>query len=71
MADTFDALTSKRPYREPLSGADAQLNLRDGAGTQWDTEVVAAYFAHAKSLGVPRPKTDNPRLLRWANGSMA
>ena len=71
MADTFDALTSKRPYREPLSGADALQVLRDGAGTQWDTEVVAAFFAHAKSIGIPLPKTDNPRLLRWANGTTA
>ena len=71
VADTFDALTSKRPYREPLSGADALLILRDGAGTQWDTEVVAAFFAHAKSIGILLPKTDNSRLLRWANGSTA
>lgn len=71
VADTFDALTSKRPYREPLNGADALLVLRDGAGTQWDTEVVAAFFAYAKSIGIPLPKTDNPRLLRWANGTTA
>ncbi len=69
VADTFDALTSKRPYRDPLSGADALLILRDGAGTQWDTEVVAAFFAYAKSLGIPLPKTDNPKLLRWENST--
>ena len=71
VADTFDALTSKRPYREPLSAADALLVLRDGAGTQWDTEVVAAFFGYAKSIGIPLPKTDNPTLLRWANGTTA
>jgi HD-GYP domain-containing protein (c-di-GMP phosphodiesterase class II) len=71
VADTFDALTSKRPYREPLSSADALLILRDGSGTQWDTEVVAAFFGYAKSIGIPLPKTDNPMLLRWANGTTA
>jgi HD-GYP domain-containing protein (c-di-GMP phosphodiesterase class II) len=42
VADTFDALTSDRPYR-PGMGLDRAVGiLRDGAGSQWDPEIVAA-----------------------------
>lgn len=64
VADTFDALTSKRPYRDPLSPTDALLVLRDGAGKQWDATVVAAVFAHARSLGIPLPTASTPEPVR-------
>ncbi|MFL5759826.1 MAG: HD-GYP domain-containing protein [Thermomicrobiales bacterium] len=42
VADTFDALTSERPYRTGMEPARALDILRDGAGSQWDAEIVAA-----------------------------
>lgn len=42
VADTFDALTSDRPYRAGMSVEQAARILRDGAGTQWDATVVEA-----------------------------
>jgi HD-GYP domain-containing protein (c-di-GMP phosphodiesterase class II) len=42
VADTFDALTSNRPYREGMPLERAVAILRDGAGTQWDPRVVEA-----------------------------
>ncbi|MGI8475996.1 MAG: HD-GYP domain-containing protein [Thermomicrobiales bacterium] len=42
IADTFDALTSDRPYRAGMSVDRARSILREGAGTQWDADVVAA-----------------------------
>ncbi len=42
VADTFDALTSDRPYRSGLSAEKAAQILREGAGTQWDAAVVEA-----------------------------
>ena len=42
VADAYDALTSERPYRKAYSHEEAIDILRDGAGTQWDPEVVAA-----------------------------
>ncbi len=71
VADTYDALTSKRPYRDPLSPAEALLVLRDGAGNQWDAAVVAAMFAHARSLGIPLPKAPEPSPLRMTDLSPA
>jgi putative nucleotidyltransferase with HDIG domain len=41
VADAFDAMTSDRPYRRALSVPEALAELKRGAGTQFDTEVVA------------------------------
>jgi hypothetical protein len=42
VADTFDALTSDRPYRRGMEVERATAILKEGAGTQWDERVVAA-----------------------------
>jgi HD-GYP domain-containing protein (c-di-GMP phosphodiesterase class II) len=42
VADSFDAMTSDRPYRNALCYAEARRRLQAGAGTQWDPAVVAA-----------------------------
>ena len=42
VADAFDAMTSNRPYRRPLSIQSALAELRDKAGTQFDPLVVSA-----------------------------
>ena len=43
VADVYDALTSARPYRGPLSQAEAIEILQRGAALQWDPEVVRAF----------------------------
>ncbi len=43
VADAFDAMTSSRPYREPIPEEDALTELRRAAGTQFDPRVVAAF----------------------------
>jgi len=40
--DAFDALTTGRPYRPALSAKAALAVLVDGAGIQWDPQVVEA-----------------------------
>ena len=40
VSDAFDAMTSDRPYRRALSVDAALKELRRGAGTQFDTQVV-------------------------------
>jgi HD-GYP domain-containing protein (c-di-GMP phosphodiesterase class II) len=45
VADTFDALTSDRPYRKGMNLDKALSILREGAGTQWDARVVDAMLA--------------------------
>jgi len=45
VADTFDAMTSDRPYRKGMS-FDVALNaIAEGAGTQFDPELASAFVA--------------------------
>lgn len=54
--DSFDAIATDRPYRRGLGNEEAFRRLRQGAGTQFDPEVVerfvttaSAYFAQDSS----------------------
>jgi HD-GYP domain-containing protein (c-di-GMP phosphodiesterase class II) len=54
VADTFDAITSTRPYRKPRTHRQALDILEREAGTQLDPLAVAAfvsYYASRKSVG--------------------
>src|SRR6185312_4520532 len=42
VADTFDALTSDRPYRTGMELPKARVILQDGSGQQWDPAVIEA-----------------------------
>ena len=43
VADTFDAMTSDRPYRQARGLSAALQEIQSQAGTQFDPEVVAAF----------------------------
>lgn len=43
IADVFEALTSERPYRQPLNAQQAMLYIRRGAGTQFDPTLVTLF----------------------------
>ncbi len=43
VADSFDAMTSERPYRESVSKEEALNELQDFSGTQFDPKVVIAF----------------------------
>ncbi len=45
VADAYDAMRSDRPYRKGMPLAKVENIFREGAGTQWDPDVIAAYFA--------------------------
>jgi len=45
VADSFDAMTSDRPYRRALSLDQATSILRAGRGSQWDPAIVDAFLA--------------------------
>ena len=42
VADTFDAITTDRPYQKARTFQEALAILRKGAGTKWDPECVSA-----------------------------
>lgn len=43
IVDVYDALTSKRPYKEPFSHEKAMALIVEGAGTQFDPTLVAHF----------------------------
>jgi two-component system, cell cycle response regulator len=43
VCDAFDAMTSERPYRQPVAEEEAIAELRRCAGTQFDPMVVEAF----------------------------
>ncbi|MBI9075370.1 MAG: response regulator [Desulfatibacillum sp.] len=45
VADVFDALTSRRPYKEPISVQDSFAIIAEGRGLRFDPYVVDAFFA--------------------------
>jgi putative two-component system response regulator len=45
VADAYDALTSKRPYREALTHDAAIAVLEEAAGTQFDPVIVRAFLS--------------------------
>ena len=45
IADVFDALTSKRPYKEPFSIEKSFAIIKEGRGIHFDPQVVDAFFA--------------------------
>jgi len=50
IADVFDALTSRRPYKEPFPFDKTMEIIRDSKGTHFDTEYVEAFELIAEQL---------------------
>ncbi len=43
LADSFDAMTTDRPYKRRRSFEDVVVDLRENSGKQFDGKVVAAF----------------------------
>jgi putative two-component system response regulator len=50
IADVFDALMSKRPYKEAFPLEKSHGIIREGRGNHFDPAVVDAFFASGKEL---------------------
>ncbi|MGB3366312.1 MAG: HD domain-containing phosphohydrolase [Acidaminobacteraceae bacterium] len=50
LADVFDALTSKRPYKEAFSLDKSYAIIRESRGKHFDPEIVDAFFAAQKEV---------------------
>jgi putative nucleotidyltransferase with HDIG domain len=60
IADTFDAMTSTRPYRLALSKEVALKELLSCSGTQFDSKMVEAFIkAVSKERGLEAPIRDS------------
>lgn len=49
VADAYSAMTTDRPYRQGMSPERAKSILREGAGSQWDPEMVCAFLSATAS----------------------
>lgn len=52
IADTYHALISDRPYRKGMNIEKAISILEEGAGSQWDENLIRTFIQIAPSLGV-------------------
>jgi ribonuclease P protein subunit RPR2 len=52
IADSFDAMTSDRPYRAAMPLDQALAEIEDGAGSQFDPEVAQAFLDLADEGGL-------------------
>ncbi len=50
VADVFDALVSKRSYKEPMPLSKAYSIIEEGRGTQFDPDAVDAFFAAKEKI---------------------
>jgi putative nucleotidyltransferase with HDIG domain len=57
VADTFDAVTSTRPYRPAIRRREALELLEAEAGTQLDPDVVSAFRAYYRGVGPALART--------------
>jgi HD-GYP domain-containing protein (c-di-GMP phosphodiesterase class II) len=67
LADSFDAMTTDRPYRRRRSFEDVVIDLRENSGKQFDGKVVAA-FARA-ILKEVKGETKERRITRMLGKS--
>ena len=63
VADAYQAMTDERPYRKPLGERAALEELRRGSGTQFDRQVVEAFF-RTKGVTFARPEADTEVVTR-------
>jgi HD-GYP domain-containing protein (c-di-GMP phosphodiesterase class II) len=66
IADSFDAMTSDRPYRRGMTAERAANILREGRGTQWDADLIDVFLgsldveAEPAAVPLPEPVPDLP-----------
>jgi len=61
VADVYDALISRRPYKEPMTHAEARALIEAGSGGHFDPTVVQALLATQDTLQrIARQWSDDP-----------
>jgi len=69
VADTFDAMTTDRPYQKAMKFEEAVARIESFINSRYDADVVAAFTAACSegqirpgSVKLKRPVTSNPNL---------
>src|SRR2546427_5338860 len=70
VADTFDAMTTERPYQHAMDLEAALTRLKSLVGTRYDARVVAAFTAACETgkirPGVTRVRRNSTNPLPWS-----
>jgi putative nucleotidyltransferase with HDIG domain len=67
VADSYDAMSSNRPYRKRLSFSQIDRIFQEGRNVQWDPKVVDALFACRSDLEAIRQKGLGESLIGAVN----
>jgi putative two-component system response regulator len=63
VADVFDALTSKRPYKEPFTTEKALQIMREGRATHFDPGVLDVFFENLDAVLAIKERYRDPETL--------
>lgn len=70
VADSYDAMSSTRPYRRRLTPSQIDEIFQKGSGSQWDPRVVEALFACRMDLEMIRQKGLGESLQAAVSGAL-
>jgi putative nucleotidyltransferase with HDIG domain len=70
VADSYDAMTTNRPYRRALPVPQVEQILDEGAGTQWDKRVIAAFQACRQKIHGIRQRGVGESLRHALHGAL-
>ena len=59
LADVYDALRSRRPYKDPFSHEKAVAIIKEESGTHFDPRIVDAFLACEQEFSATREKISN------------
>src|SRR5438270_5887543 len=71
LADVYDALTSKRVYREPMPHAQAKRMIEKGRGEQFDPDVVDAFLRTERQFIAIRERFRDDEEIAGGGGGRA
>ena len=74
VADSIDAMSSDRPYRKGIPDVKLDNILREGAGKQWDAQVIEAAFRvrdDLRRIGQAERKPLSLDVARWQHEAVA
>ncbi len=70
VADAYDAMSTTRPYRQAMMHDRVETILREGAGTQWDKNVIDAFMRCRLKIHTIRQRGIGESLRQAVNGAL-
>jgi HD-GYP domain-containing protein (c-di-GMP phosphodiesterase class II) len=70
VADAYDAMSTDRPYRAAVPFAEVEQRLQQGAGSQWDARIVAAFLQCRQKIHAIRQRGVGESLRQALDGAL-